>query len=248
MSMYPLQRTDLHAGHLTCAAFKRITNTRRLVTTLAKCQTLKLTLQKRNPTTIEIAAALQNSPLRGGSPSLSSIMRGVKSLTKALQSQSAIFAGCEARQTAPLINVAACLYSSATSPAHSIPDVRGRDPRASHYILPQQQLTSLLAFPQARCFNSGDDTQASSSATDFVDDAAESESDFGPSAILNAVAGVEEDAWLAAREDVWFFNRYMQTVLRFAQETTGLPWYTLVKMWKLGFAYCQCVMSLSLMT
>lgn len=85
-------------------------------------------------------------------------------------------------------------------------------------------------FPQARSFSSGDDTQASTSTPDFVDNAAEAGSDFGPSAILNAVAGVEEDAWLAAREDVWFFNRYMQTVLRFAQETTGLPWYTLASL------------------
>ena len=113
---------------------------------------------------------------------------------------------------------------------HPVPDVRGRDTKASHFILPQQQLTSLLVFPQARSFSSGDDTPAFSSAGDFVDNAAETESDFGPSAILNAVAGVEEDAWLAAREDVWFFNRYMQTVLRFAQETTGLPWYLLVSL------------------
>lgn len=161
-------------------------------------------------------------------------MRIARSLTKALQSQSAVLADCETYRTAPLINVAARLYSSATLPVHFMPDIRGRDPKASHCILPQQQLTSLLVLPQARSFSSGDDTQASISTADFVDNASEAGSDFGPLAILNAVAGVEEDAWLAAREDVWFFNRYMQTVLRFAQETTGLPWYMLVSLQILG--------------
>ena len=104
------------------------------------------------------------------------------------------------------------------------PSVHGKGPNASHFVLPQQQLTSLLVFPHARSFSSGDNVQASSSVTDFVDDAATSDSELGPSAILSAVAGVEEDGWLAAREDVWFFNRYMQTVLRFAQDATGLPW------------------------
>ena len=111
---------------------------------------------------------------------------------------------------------------------HSFQDttsnVYGKGLNAPQFVLPQQQLTSLLVFPHARSFSSADDTQASGSATDFADDAAITDSEFGPSAILNAVAGVEEDGWLAAREDVWFFNRYMQTVLRFAQDATGLPW------------------------
>lgn len=47
---------------------------------------------------------------------------------------------------------------------------------------------------------------------------------FDPSTVLDAVSGMEEDSWIAAREDVWFFNRYMQTVLKTAQELTGLPW------------------------
>ena len=111
---------------------------------------------------------------------------------------------------------------------HSIQDttpiIHGKGLNAPHFALPQQQLTSLLVFPHARSFSSGDNIQASGSATDFAEDAALSDSEFGPSAIISAVAGVEEDGWLAAQEDVWFFNRYMQTVLRFAQDATGLPW------------------------
>ena len=155
-------------------------------------------------------------------------MRSARSLAKALQAQSAVLIGSETQRTASSINVAARLYSSATSSIHWPQDVtlsvHGRGLNASHVVLPHQQLSSLLVFPHARSFSSGDNIHASSSATDFVDDAATSDSEFGPSAILGAVAGVEEDGWLAAREDVWFFNRYMQTVLRFAQDATGLPW------------------------
>lgn len=152
-------------------------------------------------------------------------MRSARSLTKALQAQSAVSTGFETQRTASLINVAARLYSSATSSVQdTTSSVHGKRLNAPHFVLPQQQLTSLLVFPHARSFSSGGDIQASGSATDFADDAIISESEFGPSAILSAVAGVEEDGWLAAREDVWFFNRYMQTVLRFAQDATGLPW------------------------
>ena len=104
------------------------------------------------------------------------------------------------------------------------PIMHGKGLHAPHCVLPQQQLTSLLVFPHARSFSSGDDMKTSGSATDIADGVAVSDSEFGPSDILSAVAGVEEDGWLVAREDVWFFNRYMQTTLKFAQDATGLPW------------------------
>lgn len=153
-------------------------------------------------------------------------MRSARSLTKSLQAQSSVFIGSETQSAPSTINVAARLYSSATlsSTQDVTPNTYARGLHASHFVLPQQQLTSLLVFPHSRSFSSGDNVQAASSATDFVDDAAISDSEFDPSAVLSAVAGVEEDGWLAAREDVWFFNRYMQTVLRFAQDATGLPW------------------------
>lgn len=160
-------------------------------------------------------------------------MRSAKNLTKALRAYPNAFAGCDPQQGACSINAAARLYSSATSSAHlmqsSIFDrSHGSGQRTPHFAFPQQQLTSLL-YPQARSFSSGEDNDTLSSSTDFAGSAADSTSNFGPSAILNAVAGVEEDGWLAAREDVWFFNRYMQSVLRFAQDATGLPWYSTIQ-------------------
>lgn len=79
------------------------------------------------------------------------------------------------------------------------------------------QLTSLIT-PQFRNFGSD------SSESAFEQTAALSAT-FDPSSVLSAVAGVEDDSWAAAREDVWFFNRYMQSTLKAAQEVTGLPWY-----------------------
>ena len=158
-------------------------------------------------------------------------MRSAKNLTKALWAHSNAFASCDLSQGARSINAAARLYSSATSSMNLMQNStfdrsHGSGQRTPHSTFPQQQLTSLLAYPHARSFSSGDVNDfAGSSSTEFADSAADSTSDFGPSAILDAVAGVEEDGWLAAREDVWFFNRYMQSVLRFAQDATGLPWY-----------------------
>ncbi|KAL0056040.1 hypothetical protein WJX82_007096 [Trebouxia sp. C0006] len=103
--------------------------------------------------------------------------------------------------------------------------------RPASFALPQQQLTSMLSFPQARSFSSSGDSG------DFTNsmDAATSASAFDPSAVLDAVLGAEEDGWAGAREDVWFFNRYMQSVLRFAQVTTGLPWWETIAMSTLFF-------------
>lgn len=80
------------------------------------------------------------------------------------------------------------------------------------------QLTSLVT-PHFRNFNSDTSEELQDHAQ-----AATQLTGFDPTAVLNAVAGVEDDSWAAAREDVWFFNRYMQTVLKAAQEYTGLPW------------------------
>lgn len=82
------------------------------------------------------------------------------------------------------------------------------------------QLTPIAAAHH-RCFSS--DTSEQLPGDDHVE-AASQVAAFDPSSILSAVAGMEEDSWAAAQEDVWFFNRYMQTALRTAQELTGLPW------------------------
>ena len=156
-------------------------------------------------------------------------MRSARCLTKALQAQLNAIAGFDSQRAACSINSAARLYSSATSSIHVIQNSGGLNynsgSHASHFVLPTQQLTSLLTSTHARSFSSGDDSSDLSSSPGFTDEAIGDNSEFGPSAILNAVAGVEDDSWLAAREDVWFFNRYMQSVLRFAQEATGLPWW-----------------------
>lgn len=106
------------------------------------------------------------------------------------------------------------------TPVSQISSIAGLS-RPASFVLPQQHLTSMLSFPHARSFSSSGDSD------DFTNsmDAATSASTFDPSAVLDAVLSAEEDGWLGAREDVWFFNRYMQSVLRFAQATTGLPWY-----------------------
>lgn len=218
------QFKQLRVKSLTYIALERITLLGGFATHCRLTTLNKSNCYTENPITIEFAAATRADASNCTSP----IMRNARSLTKALQAQSSVFIGSETQNAASTINVAARLYSSATSSMHSNQDVTpstyGRGLHASHFVLPQQQLTSLLVFPHARSFSSGDSVQAASSATDFVDDAAISDSAFDPSAVLSAVAGVEEDGWLAAREDVWFFNRYMQTVLRFAQDATGLPW------------------------
>ena len=157
-------------------------------------------------------------------------MRGVKLLQKALQHQSSLHANFDAHKTACSINAAARLYSSATLALTQSPFSNVFDNKlpATRSVL-SNQLTSLSLFPHARSFSSQNDNSSnfdSDSSTEFTDRAADTVSEFNPSAILDAVAGVEEDGWLAAREDVWFFNRYMQSVLRFAQDATGLPWYS----------------------
>ena len=73
------------------------------------------------------------------------------------------------------------------------------------------QLTSLVT-PQLRHFNSDTSEGLQDDA-----EAATQLAAFDPTAVLNAVAGVEDDSLAAAREDVWFFNRYMQTALKAAQ-------------------------------
>ena len=150
-------------------------------------------------------------------------MRRVTCLTKGVQFQAGILACAESQTAACPINAAARLFSSAASTAHFSPiaqfDNNTRHSRQSQFVLPQQQLTSLLSFPHARSFSSGDNDDFSGHV-----EAADSIPAFDPSAVLDAVVGAEEDTWLSAREDVWFFNRYMQSVLRFAQDATGLPW------------------------
>jgi len=150
-------------------------------------------------------------------------MRRFGCLTKGLQAQASSFAFPEAQSTALPINAAARLFSSAASTAQFTP-ISQFDSNPGHLrhpspLLPQQQLTSLLTFPHARSFSSNDSDDLSSPV-----DVASSVSAFDPNTILDAVTGVEEDGWMAARQDVWFFNRYMQSFLRFAQDATGLPW------------------------
>ena len=89
----------------------------------------------------------------------------------------------------------------------------------ANFVFPQQQLTSLLSLSHAGNFSTDGNESFPSDA-----DSAASPAAFDPSMVLDAVSGSEEGSWLAAREDCWFFNRYMQSILRFAQETTGLPW------------------------
>ncbi len=152
-------------------------------------------------------------------------MHRFRYLTNSLQSPAGVLSCVELQTAACPINAAARLFSSAASSmdftsVSQISSISGLS-RPASFALPQQQLTSMLSFSHARSFSSSGDSG------DFTNsmDAASSASAFDPSAVLDAVLGAEEDGWAGAREDVWFFNRYMQSVLRFAQVTTGLPWY-----------------------
>jgi len=153
-------------------------------------------------------------------------MHRFRYLTKSLQSPAGAFSCVELQTVACPINAAAArLFSSAASSSEftsvsQISSIAGLS-RPASFALPQQQLTSMLSFPHARSFSSSGDSDDLTNSMD----AATSASAFDPSAVLDAVLGAEEDGWAGAREDVWFFNRYMQSVLRFAQATTGLPWY-----------------------
>ena len=151
-------------------------------------------------------------------------MRRARCLTKVLPAHTGLLACFELQSAAPPISAAGRLYSSAASLIHLTRIAKSDDSlgpfRSTYFVSPGQQLTSLLTLPHARSFSSTDGSDVSSPA-----EAVTSLSSFDASAILDAIAGVEEDGWLAAREDVWFFNRYIQSVLRFVQEATGLPWY-----------------------
>ena len=152
-------------------------------------------------------------------------MHRFRYLTKSLQSPAGVLSCVELQTAACPITAAARLFSSAASSmdftsGSQISSISGLS-RPASFALPQQQLTSMLSFSPARSFSSSGDSDEFTNTMD----AATSASTFDPSAVLDAVLGAEEDGWVGAREDVWFFNRYMQSVLRFAQATTGLPWY-----------------------
>ena len=150
-------------------------------------------------------------------------MQRSKCLTNALRAHVGTLLGTETAGAASQINAAARLFSSAATTSRLAPIAQfgKQDERFQHsqFVFPQQQLTSLLSFPHARAFSTSDSDELPSH-----EDTASSLSSFDPSMVLDAVTNSEEGSWLAAREDCWFFNRYMQSVLRFAQETTGLPW------------------------
>lgn len=162
-------------------------------------------------------------------------MHRFRYLTKSLQSPAGVLSCVELQTAACPITAAARLFSSAASSmdftsGSQISSISGLS-RPASFALPQQQLTSMLSFSPARSFSSSGD---SDEFTNTVD-AATSASIFDPSAVLDAVLGAEEDGWVGAREDVWFFNRYMQSVLRFAQATTGLPWWETIAISTLCF-------------
>lgn len=151
-------------------------------------------------------------------------MHRARCLAKALHACGATSLAADSQVSTSQINVAARLFSSAASTSRCIPVSHiARNGNIQHqprFTFPQQHLTSLLVTHHAR-------TLSTDEGDSFAKDpeAAASATAFDPSMVLDAVAGSEEGSWLSAREDCWFFNRYMQSILRFAQETTGLPWY-----------------------
>lgn len=149
-------------------------------------------------------------------------MRGVRQLSRHLSRVLTDNVATQAQSPACQSILAVRAYSSAM--LNNTQSYAVRDPLTSSNsghahasVWPCQP--TLLVSPHFRNFSS----DTSEGLHDHAQAATEM-AGFDPTAILNAVAGTEEDSWVAAREDVWFFNRYMQTVLRAAQEFTGLPW------------------------